>query len=60
MGAGFDEIGKRKNDNGDMLSDAVDGQDAADIPVLINNLVFCRNPQVLKDREMCLNLRNLI
>ena len=44
MGAGFDEIGKRKNDAGDMLSDVTDGQDAADIPVLINNLVFCRNP----------------
>lgn len=33
---------------------------AEDLPVFINNIVFCRNPQILKDKETCMNMSTLI
>lgn len=47
MGEGFDQVGRRS---------LVDGMDMSNMdgvgdfmPVLVNNIVFCRNPSLIKD-----------
>ena len=60
MNEGFDMVGKKAVTDGEGVTADGGLETAEDLPVFINNIVFCRNPQILKDKETCMNMSTLI
>lgn len=65
MNAGYDQPVFPKNTplantEGQVLNliNKVDIDDAA--PILVNNIVYCRDPRTLEDKTACMNIRNLV